>query len=68
MVNGDKVRLLPYNGAPEAIGTVLEIQTNSVILVCIDEEYRQPGDRDGLTEIPHGDGFPVQLEVIDGGS
>ena len=54
--DGDRVRLLPFNDGfekmPEAFGTALGEEENGVVMVELDEKYREEDDADGLCEVP----------------
>lgn len=63
---GDRV-LLPTNedeGWTEQRGVVLEA-TDTYIMVLIDEEYREPDDVDGLSELDPDDAELEQLLKLD---
>ena len=51
MKKGNRVRLVPTGNCPEEYGTILKIES-SIVLVEIDEQYRDDLWDDGFREVP----------------
>lgn len=51
-MKGKRVRLPETtDGLPEEFGTIIEVEANNVLLVEVDEAYRDDDDVDGLREV-----------------
>lgn len=54
IVEGSRVKLKPdeIEGWTEQIGTALDVAENGCAMIELDKEFWEPGERDGLREVP----------------
>ena len=50
-MKGKRVRLPATDDLPEELGVIVEVEANNVLLVEVDEAYRDDDDVDGLREV-----------------